>query len=240
MRKIERNNELHIRKANVLVEKFISCVESMLIDYISLFSLDEQKQLISALQQLKEYQKKNFLDEEEQIRELETLFLLEISLKPLVMKCWQREINIISWLKDDCYREKETCISATLGGGDDCHSFCESIVGIEYEITEEAFCGANEEDAAVRVEKKRASIYTVLEEEDYVINSYNMATPLITPAQIYDKWKTYCEIILDAHYAKKIAVVYKGGESGYKIAKPLSEKLGLPLKNIEEQVKYKN
>lgn len=230
--------ELLLRKGEILVQQFQSCVESMLINYTSALTEVEILTLKDVLGKIKFYFTHSFSQPQEKVEYLKTLLPLEESLKPLVIKCWNSEedIHIISWLKDDHYRKKERTISASLASSKDFHVFCESSIGISYKITLESFLGALPQDAAVVIHQKEPTFYTILSTEEYTVESYSLATTLITPYEILENVQKYCEIILDARYAVAESVIYFR-EDDFDMAESLSQQLHLPVENLNQKEK---
>ena len=80
----------------------------------------------------------------------------------------------------------------------------------------------------------KQSIYTIGKTaEGKVINSYNFATPIITPKQVFDKSdNTYMskhnEIILDSRYIKPKSVIYTD-ENDIEIVKQISQRFNIPI-----------
>ena len=156
-------------------------------------------------------------DDKDDIKEREKL------LTPIVKKIWDEELKsgnyiVVSWNKRVNAPSRNNVTFATLSTRDDVISFCDSDVGIEYEISYDALFGALPKDGATIIEDiSRKGPYTIGELGDKVINSYNGATRLITPKQLLDtSQNTYMskhnELILNSKMIKEIGPYKKGKE----------------------------
>ncbi len=238
----DNDTQILMKRGEDLVRQFSSCLETMLTVYSSLFSKNEEHLLVECLRNVKSYFNYSFQTVDDKLDSLKKILALEDILKPFVLRCWQSDcskgIQVISWLKDDQYRKKERVISASLKTEDSINTFCEGIIGISYDIDNESYLGALYKDAAVIVSSQERSIYTLIDAGEYVIDSYSMATPLITPYEIQKNMPEgkYCEIVLDARYAVPKNVVYFRSED-YDMAENLSKKLGLPIQNLNAKEK---
>ncbi len=147
----------------------------------------------------------------------EDLYSKEIEDKLLIIaeKIWNQELStgkykVISWSKFSAQKRKKFITFATLSRVDDINTFCNSTLGIEYEITYKAIIGALNKDGATIIEdKNKVNDFTLAIINDKAINSYNGATRLITPIQLLDKsCNTYKskhnELILDSSLIKEI------------------------------------
>ena len=182
------------------------------------------------------------IDNLELERQVSIISDIENQLKPYVFRSFsyeeERGNSFISWLKRGNPKEGLKVISSTFGTTDT--TFCDSMIGIKYSVPQNGFIAACEKDAATIIEPSfKASIYTVKElEGDMVINSYNFATPIITPMQLfnYDE-NTYMskhnEIILDPKVIKPIAIVCLD-DSYSEMALRLSNQYGV---SVEEKNK---
>lgn len=228
------------QKIMELLQNIALGISSMVHDYIFLFSDEEVSLLKNTLMKLNEEinQIKNGTINLESIY---SLLLCEDYLKPLVFRCWNFEKNnnyrFISWFKNDFIGEMPSVISATFSCNND-DTFCNSRYGISYEVFINGFLGACNKDAATLIEdKSKRSIYTIGETgDDRVINSYNLATPIITPLQTFDKsancYKSkHNEIILDSRFIKPTSVVYFD-DNDLEIVNFISEKYNLPIRFI--------
>ena len=197
MRVNNKNVDTNNRALNKLALKILDGIRSLVVDYGFLFTSEE-------LAMLKDYEVLS-----------DNISKAEEELKPYVFRSWEYEKNngnyFISWLKDDNVSLNKTVISSTFGNVD---SFCESVVGVAYDVNYEAFIGACEKDAATVVEDaSKKSIYTIKElDNNRIVNSYNLATPIITPKQATScSDNTYLskhnEIILDGRYAIPVKVI---------------------------------
>ena len=219
------NSEIVINK---LRKKIIDGITSALVDYSFLYTEDELKKLIL------------FRTDLEKNNNLESLSDIEDTIKPLIFRTWDYENkkgnNFIHWLKNNKFNKDKKIISSTFGETD---SFCDSVIGIKYEVNLNAFIGACEKDAATLVETiDKKSVYTVEElPNDLIVNSYNLATPIITPKQIFDYNQNdyisrHNEIILDGRYAIPTEVVCLN--SNYdSLAKEISEECDIPFNNVK-------
>ena len=164
----------------------------------------------------------------------------ERALKPLIFKSWIYEYNngnkYISWFKYDKLRNIDKVLSATFGSNE---SFCESRYGISFEVNIDGFLGACNKDAATLIEKNnKQSVYTIgIDKNNNVINSYNLATPLITPKQVFnqdnnDYMSIHNEIILDSRYIKPVSVVYTDNND-IEMVKLISQTYNIPIELIK-------
>lgn len=217
------NNNLVIEK---LTKRIINGIESTLIDYSFLYTEDELKLLLFSREEL---EKNTNIDEISRIEDV---------LKPLVFRTWEyenkKDNDYICWLKDTKFNKDKSVISSTFGNTD---TFCDSVIGVKYEVNIDAFVGACEKDAATMVESNdKMSVYTIRElPNNMVINSYNLATPIITPKQVFefnnnDYMSKHNEIILDGRYAKSSEIICID-DKYMDMAKEISEKTNIPLKN---------
>lgn len=235
-----RDNDISLllRKGDILIRQYQSSIETMITQYHPLFTEEELQRLRDILRQIKFYFDNSFSSANDKVEYLKVLLPLEEYLKPFVMKCWEseKEYTIVSWLKDDYYKPKEKTISASLASKDDFHIFCESSIGISYLLTSKSFLGALPTDAAVVIHEGEPSIYTILSTPNYIVDSYSLATTLITPYEIMRNIGKYCEIILDARYAVPNSVVYFQ-EDDLSLAEGIASPLGLPLQNLRQKEK---
>lgn len=216
LRKIDMSQN---RKIIELLQKIREGILSMLHDYLQLYSLEEIKYLVTFDVLIKEIIPKiEILAVEKE--EIERILEQEMYLKSLSFRCWNFAIEtgggygFISWFKNDVLGNMPKVISSTFSKEIE-DTFCQARYGILYEVSLEGFLGACNKDAATLVEdSSKRSIYTVgVTEEGKVINSYNLATPVITPVQIFIKndnsYKSkHNEVILDARYIKPVSVIY--------------------------------
>ncbi|MEG1015826.1 MAG: hypothetical protein RR984_01555 [Bacilli bacterium] len=236
-----RNLEDVSKTKSLLLEKINSGILSMLCDYNYLYNdleiklLEEANQLLNiGIEQVRSEIKIDIL-------KLKKLFELEIKLKPFCYRCWQMEsvngFNYISWFKEDKLKQNPAITSATFFSGLN-STFCNSRYGIKYDITIEAFLGACEKDAATLIEEEdRHNLYTIAKTIDgKVINSYNLATTLITPKQVFcSSYNTYLskhnEIILDSRYITPVSVVYFD-DNDLDMVTLISQKYTIPIETI--------
>ena len=150
-------------------------------------------------------------DSNDDIKEREKL------LAPIVEKIWDEELKsgnyiVVSWNKRVNAPSRNNVTFATLSTRDNVISFCDSDVGIEYEISYDALFGALPKDGATIIEDiSRKGPYTIGELGDKVINSYNGATKLITPKQLLDTSQND-KLILNSKMIKEIGPYKKGKE----------------------------
>lgn len=241
IRKIEQANH---KKITELLEIIKDGIVSSLTDYSFLYNEQEQSILIKALDDIK----KVFTiikDGNISLEELQKVFGYEEILKPLIFKSWEfessRGAEFIYWFKTDNYKSFENAISTTFSN-DFTDSFCGANYGIAFDITIDGFLGACNEDAATMMQdEKFLSIYTIGKTNDHqVINSYNLATPIITPKQVFDKkdntyHSKHNEIILDARFIKPKYVVFLGDDIS-EFGQSLAEIYHIPVKNKKENI----
>lgn len=239
MRKVENANPMKIIE---LIEKIEEGITSSIRDYSFLYNEKEQSNLTKAFDKVKEtlalIRKGNIT-----IEELYIVLNYEDTLKPLIFKTWVYELehgaDFIYWFKKEKYKTFENAISTTFSNNDT-DSFCGAKYGIAFDIKIDGFLGACNKDAATMIQDEEfLSIYTIGRTKDnQVINSYNLATPIITPKQVFDKvGNTYHskhnEIILDAKFIKpKYAILLNDDISEFE--KSLSEIYHIPVKKKEE------
>ena len=227
----ENTNNNYISK---LISKVLSGITSILENYSFLFSDEELKKLIDSNNTLTNIQNESLE------RQITIVSLIEEELKEYAYRCfsYEKDSSFISWLKDDNLKDDLTVISSTFSNTTDT-TFCDSKVGIKYDVPIEGFIAACEKDAATLVETSdRRSIYTVGEIGNKVINSYNFATPIITPKQVFDSsnndyMSKHNEIILDAKSIRPISIVCLDN-SCIDIAKSISERYNIPIENLNK------
>ena len=217
------NKNVNNKLITKLIQKIIEGLESTLIDYSFLYNEKELKEILNCREKL------------QNDSSIENVSMIEEKLKPLIFRTWKYEAengnNFIRWLKDGKYKKSMNIISCTFG---DNYTFCDSSIGIKYDVTSDGFIAACEKDAAtIKEDESKASIYTLTKLKDgRVVNSYNFATPIITPKQIFsykdnEYLSKHNEIILDSQYIIPIEVICL--DDIYKEeAKKLSEELGIP------------
>lgn len=210
-------NNANEQKVIELFQNIKNGIISALTNYIFLYDNDEVNILNDSLllvnEQINRMKNGNYI-----LEDISSALLCEDYLKPLIFKCWDFEnkngCQYISWFKNDFLRDMPPVVSATFSSGNE-DSFCNSRYGINYEVFIDGFLGACNKDAATLIEdSSRNSIYTIGKiADDKVINSYNLATPIITPHQVFDKssndYKSkHNEIILDSRFIKPVSVTY--------------------------------
>lgn len=225
----------NIGKVVLLLKSINLGIKSMINDYAFLYTESEIVFLnkISELlcKMINKIEKNNY-----NIKEIIEILQYEKKLKPYAFRTWNYEYQngkeYISWFKYDKLVDTPPIVSSTFGFGD---SFCESRYGISYQVNIDGFLGACNKDAATLIEKAdRRSIYTIGKTSDArVVNSYNLATPIITPIQIFDKtdnsYKSkHNEVILDSRYIIPIKVVYTNSND-LKMVNAISLKYNIPI-----------
>ena len=218
-----------------LLDKIYQGINSMIVDYKYLYSDKELELLLMALNDVKsvinEVTNEHIVDDD-----IKRILCYEELLKPYCFRAWMNEHNngaqYVSWFKYYSLGNMPKVLSSTFGDTD---SFCFSRCGISYDVDIEGFLGACSKDAATVVEKKsKQSIYTIgFDEEDNAINSYNLATPLMTPKLVYDSsdndyMSKHNEIILDSRYIKPVSVIYTN-KNDIDFVSMVSKELAIPL-----------
>jgi len=166
----------------------------------------------------------------------------EIILKPFAFRCWKYEVErgyqFVSWFKNDLLGEMPPVISTTFYKEGE-ETFCQSRYGIVYEVTMDGFLGACNKDAATLIEKeKETSIFTIGKiGDEKIINSYNLATLIVTPTQVLNKetnnYKSkHNEIIVDARYSKPISIICMN-ENDLEMVSKISQKYNIPIDRKE-------
>ena len=188
IRKVEQANPIMITKLLEIIKEGIINAQT---DYDFLYNEQELRLLVKARDDIKEALSK-IKNGTITIEELQKSLNFEESLKPLIFKTWEfessRGAEFIYWFKEDKYKSFENAISTTFSN-DSTDSFCDANYGIAFDVTIDGFLGACNKDAATMIqESKYWSIYTIGKTSDnQVINSYNLATPIITPKQVFDR-----------------------------------------------------
>lgn len=219
------NSDIVIQK---LSKKIIDGITSTLTDYAFLYTEEELKKIIS------------YRNDLEIIKDLEPISYIEDTLKPLIFRTWDYENSkgndFIHWLKKDKFNKNKKAISSTFGNTD---SFCDSVIGVRYAVNLDSFLGACEKDAATLIESSdKKSIYTIGElPNGEVINSYNLATPIITPKQVFsnnknDYMSKHNEIILDGRYAIPTEIICINDDYN-NVANEISIESGIPFNNTK-------
>ena len=230
LRTTEKANKQVILK---LLENINEGIESMLKDYTIIYTEEELNLLDNVHEMLK-----NKIIEQNSTNNINELLKFEELLKPYAFRTWEYSYKngyqYISWFKNDKIGDIQQVISATFSN-DVKNTFCDSRYGISYEVEMEGFLGACNKDAATLLEENtKLSIYTIGKTSDgKVINSYNLATPIITPVQTLDNslnnYKSkHNEIILDSRYVKPKSVVYTN-ENDINMVNIISEKYNIPI-----------
>lgn len=232
MRYLNKNiNNNYISK---IIEKVLSGITSIINDYSFLFNELELKKLIDSSNILSNIKNESIE------RQIAMVSFIEEEIKPYAFRCFSYEKNgsFISWLKDDNLKDNLTIVSSTFSSEMNT-TFCDSKIGIKYDVPIDGFIAACEKDAATLVETSdKKSIYTIGETNGKVINSYNLATPIITPKQVFDSsnnsyMSKHNEIILNPKFIKPISVICLDN-SCMDIAKSISEKYGIPIENLSK------
>lgn len=231
-RKIDNTNNRIICR---LLQNIDNGIKSMIIDYNELYTSEE----ITKLKVASNIIEKEIVNiEQGEINNDRIIEILnyEDTLKELVFRCWETEVEngneFISWYKYDKTRNLSSVISSTFGNDD---SFCNSRYGISFDVELAGFIGACNKDAATIIESPdRQSIYTIGKTQDgKVINSYNLATTIITPIQVFDKSdNTYMskhnEIILDSKHVRPKSVIYTD-ENDLEMVNMISKQFNIPI-----------
>ena len=225
MRVIKKNKEINVIIINKLSIKILEAIKSMIKDYRFLYNVEELALLNKMLSWISSTQN------------IEVINTIEEQLKSLVFKTWEYEEkqgnNYIHWLKNNKINSNNPIISTTFGNVD---SFCNSVIGIKYTTDIRGFIAACKKDAAVVIESKNnKSMYTIkILEDERVVNSYNLSTPIITPKQTIDSknnnYKSkHNEIILDAKFATPLEIVCID-DNYIDLAIELSNKYNIPFR----------
>lgn len=228
-----------------LLENINLGIESMIHNYSNLYTNDEIS-LFKNIHKLISIQIKKLLNNNYTQKEIYEVLKYESYLKPYIFKCWEYEYKngymFISWFKNDKLNDIPKVISSTFSY-DVNDTFCDSRYGINYEVAIDGFLGACSKDAATLIESpSKTSIYTIGETSDgNIINSYNLATPIITPIQTLDKnLNTYKskhnEIILDSKYVKPLSVIYTNNND-LDMVNLISYKYNIPIEFKETSKK---
>lgn len=228
------NENINNNYISKIISRVLIGISSILENYSFLFDEDELRRLIECNGILSTTQSESIE------KQIEILSAIEEELKPYSFRCFVYEKekggSFVSWLKDDNLKDDLTIVSSTFSS-DNATTFCDSKVGIKYDVPIEGFIAACEKDAATLVEApNRKSIYTIGEMGNRVINSYNFATPIITPIQVFDSssndyMSKHNEIILDAKKIRPVSVICLDN-SCINIAKSISEKYGIPIEEL--------
>lgn|SRR5574344_597744 len=119
------------------------------------------------------------------------------------------EYKVISWFKKDTIGDMPIVVSASLTDMNNIKTFCNSLYGIEYIFPYSAILGGTNGDAATLIEPiERTNEFTIGTIKGKAINSYNRATPIITPIQLLENNDSYNEIVLDSSKLIPKSVVY--------------------------------
>lgn len=240
LRKINKDN---VNKIIELLKNISLGIHSMIYDYTNLFTDDELK-LFDKIDKLIEKQISKLQNNEFDINEVSTTLEYETFLKSYAFKCWDFEAKnggkYVSWFKTDTLKDMPKVISSTFSK-EMSETFCEARYGIRYEVSIDGFLGACNKDAATLIDKtENRSLYTIGQIEDNkIVNSYNLATPIITPTQAFDKSTNnyrskHNEIILDSRYIKPISVVY-ADDADLEIVNMISAKYEIPIERWESK-----
>ena len=237
---MQRNIEnANVKVIKELLKKIKLGILSMQNDYKNLFSDDELiffQSIYRLIVKQIDFLEKNVVNKED------ILFILRYDdlLKPYIFRCWDYEVNngfkFVSWFKNDKLGNVPPIVSTTFSNNFE-ETFCEARYGISYEVTLKGFLGACNKDAATLVEDiSRLSFYTIgRTKDDKVVNSYNLATPIITPIQVFDKsdnnYKSkHNEIILDSRYIIPKSVICVD-ENDMDMVNLISSKYNIPIDN---------
>lgn len=220
--------------------KLINNLNSIIDNYAAIYSEDELTILKDTRNLLNNMYDGFSLDSfpTMHIERLPEVFDIEDKLKPLIFKAWTYEVNngysFISWLKDDKYQDNKSLIFATFSDNFD-NPFCDSSIGIKYDVDINGFIAAAEIDGAtITLNSDETSLYTIANIDGKSINSYNTAIKIPSPKLISNNTNNtyqskHNEIILDSRFIKPTEVICLS-EASYSIASDLASKLGVPLK----------
>lgn len=219
-------------KTDELLDIFDRTLSEMITYYSDLYTEDELKLFVNYKFKINKMSNISI----EEIRNIEN------SLKEFVHRIWDFELKngkkLISWLKNDEYVNKDLTFCNLID--DDFNSFCNCGLGIRYNISNNAIIGALYKDGATLLENKEPGFFTIGKVGEKVINSYNRATPIITPSIVLkddsnNYFTKYNEVILDSKYIIPFEVL---GTSVYENeVKLLSDKLNVPFSIVELKVK---
>jgi len=218
-----------------LLKKMYIGVGSMIIDYRNLYS-EGERALLNSIRKTMQKELKRIEDGWINEEEIKTVLNFETVLKPFVFRTWNSEehrgAKYIAWQNSDYINEKKQIILATFSKRKEPHN--QANYGIEYHVMLDGFLGANDKDVATLIEKHaKASIYTIgTTTNGKVINSYNLATTLITPQNI--DLEDY-EVILDRRYITPVCIVYSD-EANLEMVKRVSESYHIPLEEKEQSI----
>ncbi len=236
LRVIEHANP---NKITELFSKIHDGIISMILDYNFLYN-HEELDLIRNVLYLIDTENKN---KKYSVENIYKILSCEDYLKPLVYRCWEFENKyqngkFISWFKNDTLGDMPQVISSTFSSNVK-NTFCNARYGIQYDISIDGFLGACNKDAATIIEDPtKASIYTIGKTaEGKVINSYNLSTPIITPAQVLDtstnEYRSkHNEVILDSRYIQPVCVIYTSSND-LDIVNNIASKYNIPTQ-LEE------
>jgi len=214
-------------------------INSMINDYNNLYTKEELllfDNIIKMINKVIEKVKNGTFYNKEIYQVLE----YEDKLKPYIFKCWYYEVKngceYISWWHGNKIGDMPLIVSTTFSS-DLKDTFCDYKSGICYEVFIDGFLGACDKDAATLIEDvSRQSLYTIGKTVDgRIVNSYNLATPIITPMQVFDKSNNnyqskHNEIILDSRYIKPIRIVYTDDQN-LEYVNLLSSKYNIPVES---------
>lgn len=236
-----------VNKITELLTRMYNGIESAINHYYMIYTSEEIQQLINArddfLNVLNNLKNGNYNQEE-----IYRVLRYEDDLKGIIFKSWLYESNdgasFISWHFNDGREKIKPAFSSTFSK-DLNDSFCESEYGIEYRVNIDGFLGACEKDASTLIQdRSHQSLFTIgLTEDKKCINSYNLATTLITPIQVFNKnnndyQSKHNEIILDSRYIQPLHVIYVH-DRVKELAEILADEFKIPLKNYSEHKKYR-
>ena len=239
---MRRYNNEKIETVEKYINRLIENTDDIINNYLKLYSNDELTVLLNAklLFERTADELLNLDDIKNHVDLINNVFETEESIKSLTFRTWEYENkngkSFISWLKDDKYQDGKKLVFSTFNEeGKDV--FCDSSVGIKYDVDINGFIGATEIDGAtIMLDSNESCLYTIANINDKSINSYNMATMIASPNivinNLNNKYQSkHNEIILDNRYIKPIEIVYNN-ELSKQIAEDLSIKLNVPLKYI--------
>lgn len=244
LRKIEKIEGLEKNQLIIIFKRIEQGIISMINDYGNLYNEIELNDFNKLLLLLNN-QINDLENDRINVDNINKNLEIELYLKKYIFKTWQYENlnggSFISWFKNERIGNVPKLISSTFSY-DYTNSYCGATVGIKYNVDEKAFLGALEKDAAVLLNDVN-NIYTIGKIEDKYVNSYNLATPIITPKQVLKNDTNYYkskhnEIILDSKYIipKSVICLSKGNDE---FAEELASKIGVHVEYVH-QIEKKN
>lgn len=240
LRTIENANRKNLVE---LLQKINNGIKSMIYNYTILYN-EKELELFNKISKLFEYQKQQVENNNFNNNDIYLLLKCEDFLKPFIFRSWIYEEKnghqYISWFKKDKLGNMPQVVSSTFGIN---NNVCNSRYGINYKVPINAFLGACNKDAATIITNAENSLYTIGKTSDgKTINSYNLATPIITPIQTFDKKNNqykfkYNEVILDSRYIEPVSIIYTNNND-LEMVNKIKEKYHIPAEY--QQIKKLN